>query len=186
MPTFLYKTRGNSSPERKPRVYFTCHSKDFSLFFEKICQDVFKTHDCAIFYTENMTEEIEEKYKESDLGQMNLFIIPITFKLLSQPNRAMDSDLRDCSEKSQITAEACQSARGASQRLDPVSFKALVPNGSETVIKRRFFEARRTSRVFNVRAFRLLLAKITVKNKSACIALSPKGITQCKRFFCKK
>ena len=99
MATFLYKTRGNSSPERKPRVYFTCHPEDFEKHFEKICEDIFKTHDCAIFYTETMTEEIEEKYKESDLGQMNLFVIPVTFKLLIQPNRAMDSDFRYAQEK---------------------------------------------------------------------------------------
>ena len=99
MATFLYKTRGNSSPERKPRVFFTCHPDDFSKYFEKICEDIFKTHDCAIFYTEDLNEEFEEKYKESDLGQMNLFVIPVTFKLLSQPNRAMDSDFRYAKEK---------------------------------------------------------------------------------------
>ncbi|MBQ3489746.1 MAG: tetratricopeptide repeat protein, partial [Clostridia bacterium] len=99
MATFLYKTRGNSSPERKPRVYFTCHPEDFEKHFEKVCEDIFATHDCAVFYTETMTEEIEEKYKESDLGQMNLFVIPVTFKLLSKPNRAMDSDFRYAKEK---------------------------------------------------------------------------------------
>ncbi|MBQ3489055.1 MAG: tetratricopeptide repeat protein [Clostridia bacterium] len=99
MATFLYKTRGNSSPERKPRVYFTCHPEDFTKYFEKICEDIFATQDCAVFYTESMTEEIEEKYKESDLGQMNLFVIPVTFKLLSKPNRAMDSDFRYAKEK---------------------------------------------------------------------------------------
>ena len=99
MATFLFKTKGNSTPERKPRVYFTCHPEDFDKYFEKICEDIFQTHDCAIFYTETMTEEIEEKYKESDLGQMNLFVIPVTFKLLSQPNRAMDSDFRYAQEK---------------------------------------------------------------------------------------
>ena len=92
MATFLYKTKGNSSPERKPRVYFTCHPDDFSSSFNKISEDIFRTHDCAIFYTESMTEPIEEKYKESDLGQMNLFVIAVTAKLLTEPNRAMDSD----------------------------------------------------------------------------------------------
>ena len=99
MATFLYKTRGNSSPERKPRVYFTCHPEDFEKYFEKICEDIFKTHDCAIYYTENMTEEIEERYKESDLGQMNLFVMPVTFRLLSRPSRAMDSDFLYAREK---------------------------------------------------------------------------------------
>ncbi|MBQ3490845.1 MAG: tetratricopeptide repeat protein [Clostridia bacterium] len=99
MATFLYKTRGNASPEHKPRVYFTCHPEDFSKYFEKICEDIFRTNDCVVFYTENMNEEIEEKYKESDLGQMNLFVIPVTFKLLKEINRAMDSDFRYAKEK---------------------------------------------------------------------------------------
>jgi len=92
MPTFLYKTKENPNPKGKPRVYFTCHPDDFERYFVKICEDIFKAHDCVIYYTENMAEEIDEVYKEGDLAQMNLFVIPVTFKLLSQPNRAMNSD----------------------------------------------------------------------------------------------
>ena len=99
MATFLYKTRDVSSPERKPRVYFTCHPDDFLKHFDNICTYIFKTHDCAVFYTEDMTAEIEKKYLESDLGQMNLFVMPVTLKLLTEPNRAMDSDFRYAKEK---------------------------------------------------------------------------------------
>ena len=99
MAEFCYRTKGNASPKGKPRVYFTSHPEDFSRYFETVCEDIFKTQDCAIFYTEDMTEEIEDKYKESDLGQMNLFVIPVTFKLLSGENRAMDSDFRYAKEK---------------------------------------------------------------------------------------
>lgn len=93
MPKYLYKTRGNSSPQNKPRVYFTCHSDDFESYFNKICEDIFKTHDCAIYYTEDMTEIIPDEDKPTDLGSMNLFVVPVTFRLLSKPNRAMDDDL---------------------------------------------------------------------------------------------
>ena len=94
MAEYLYKTRGNSSPQGKPKVFFTCHPNDFSRYFEKICEDIFKSHDCAIYYTEDMSAEIEEEDKEADLNSMNLFVIPVTFKLLTTPNRAMDSDFR--------------------------------------------------------------------------------------------
>lgn len=93
MPKYLYKTRGNSSPQNKPRVYFTCHPDDFERYFDKICEDIFKTHDCAIYYTEDMTDIIPDEDKPTDLGSMNLFVVPITFRLLSKPNRAMDDDL---------------------------------------------------------------------------------------------
>lgn len=93
MAHFLIKTKGNASPKGKPRVYFTCHTEDFDKYFNKVCRDIFKTHSCAIYYTEDMTEQIPEEDKATDLGQMNLFVIPVTFKLLTKKNRAIDSDL---------------------------------------------------------------------------------------------
>ena len=93
MATFFYKTKGNTDPKGKPRVYFTCHPEDFERYFEKITADIFQTHDCAIYYTEDMTQHIDETEMETDLGQMNLFVVPVTLQLLTQPNRAMDEDI---------------------------------------------------------------------------------------------
>ncbi len=87
------RTKNNASPQGKPRVYFTCHPDDFEKYFDSICEDIFLTQNCAIYYTESMTAPIPEEYRELDLGRMNMFVVPITFKLLSQPNRAMDSDI---------------------------------------------------------------------------------------------
>ena len=80
--------KDNSSFEHKPRVFFTCHPKDFPKCFELIRNDLFRSHNCVIYYTKSMDEKIEEK----DLDQMNLFIIPVTFDLLSSPSRTMDFD----------------------------------------------------------------------------------------------
>ena len=99
MATFLCKTYRDSSPNGKPRVYFTCHPDDFEKHFEKICADIFKTHDCAIYYTEDMTEEIADQDKETELGRMNLFVVPVTNKLLTKPNRAIDDDLAYAKQK---------------------------------------------------------------------------------------
>ena len=92
MTNLQYKTKGNSLPNKKPRVYFTCHPDDFDKSFDKICEDIFKTHDCAIYYTEDMTAAFDEANVDTDLGSMNLFVIPVTFKLLTKPNRAMNFD----------------------------------------------------------------------------------------------
>lgn len=86
------KTKGNVNPQGKPRVYFTCHPDDFELCFKKVSDDIFKTHDCAIYYTEDMTEEIAEQDKETDLSRNNLFVIPVTQKLLNTQNRTMNKD----------------------------------------------------------------------------------------------
>lgn len=61
MSDLLYRTRGMVNPKGKPRVYFTCHPDDFDKSFNKVCKDIFKTHDCAIFYTEDLKEPFEAK-----------------------------------------------------------------------------------------------------------------------------
>ena len=99
MAKILCKTKVYESSQNKPRVYFTCHPEDFERCFNKICNDILLTHNCAIFYTEDMTEVIEEQDIPTDLESNNLFVVPITYHLLSQPNRAMDSDIPFALEK---------------------------------------------------------------------------------------
>ena len=57
MANFSCKTnpKYSSDPQGKPRVFFTCHPEDFDKYFDKICEDIFKTQDCAIYYTKDMT-----------------------------------------------------------------------------------------------------------------------------------
>ncbi len=93
MASFKVIAKNNSQVEKKPRVYFTCHPDDFVKYFKRICEDLFATHDCAIYYTEDMTEAISEDEREVDLERFNLFVVPITLKLLTTPNRAMDEDI---------------------------------------------------------------------------------------------
>lgn len=93
MANFKVKTKNQLELNKKPRVYFTCHPEDFEKSFEKICEDIFSTHDCAIYYTEDMSKVIDEDEKEVDLARSNLFVVPVTYKLLSTPNRAMDEDI---------------------------------------------------------------------------------------------
>ncbi len=92
MATFLCRTKNGANPRGKPRVYFTCHPADFDVYFEKICTDIFRTHDCAIYYKENLLTAISQQNIETDLGQINLIVIPVTFRLLSESNLAMDQD----------------------------------------------------------------------------------------------
>ena len=93
MAEFKIKTKGNSDPHGKSRVYFTCHPDDFERYFNDICKDVFTYHDPAIYYTFDMSEPHDKQNIDVDLGRMNLFLIPVTYKLLSEPNRAMQEDV---------------------------------------------------------------------------------------------
>ena len=93
MAEFKVRTRGGAPAQGKARVYFVCHPADFSKYFDKICEDIFKAHDCAIYYTENMAEPLDETNITVDLGRMNLFVVPVTFRLMNDGCRAMGVDI---------------------------------------------------------------------------------------------
>lgn len=86
------RSKDNINFKGKPKVFFSCHPDDFEKSFNKICLDIFKTHDCAIYYTENMATEFEDENWELDLNQMNLFVVPVSNKLLCTNNRTMITD----------------------------------------------------------------------------------------------
>lgn len=98
MLTLAYKTKGNAMPKGKPRVFFTCHPEDMNSL-DKLCEDIFQAHDCAVYYTEDMTEEISEEDRTLQLEQMNLFVVPVSLKMLINPNRTMDLDVPFAMEK---------------------------------------------------------------------------------------
>lgn len=95
------KTKDDSSPSNKPRVYFACHPDDFNEFFTRICDSIFETHDCAIYYTPDMTTKIDNFLESIDFKRINLFVIPITAKLLNTPSRAISCDFQ-CAKKEGI------------------------------------------------------------------------------------
>ena len=90
MSKLNYKTRGGSSPQGKPRVYFCCHPADFEKYFELISEEVLAEQNCTIYYETEPYEPYDEEELFSYLGQMQLFIMPVTTKLLTRKNRAVD------------------------------------------------------------------------------------------------
>lgn len=90
MSDFNFRTRENSVPQGKQGVCFTCHLEDFEIYFGKISAQILEHIDCAVWYS-----YLEEAYAdiETDLGKMNLFVIPVTTRLLTTNNRTMEYDL---------------------------------------------------------------------------------------------
>lgn len=86
------RTIGGSEMRGKAKVYFTCHPSDFDRYFDEVCNTIFKAQNCAIYYTADMKAPIPETYRDTDLGCMNLFVIPVTYRLLTEDNRAMLED----------------------------------------------------------------------------------------------
>ena len=94
MIEFLCKKRGEYDLEHKPRVYFTCHPDDFGRSFDEITDSILDAQgNCAIYYTADMTAVDEEMYTDATLGGMNLFVIPVSFRLLTDGCRAFERDL---------------------------------------------------------------------------------------------
>ena len=87
-----YRTRENDNPKDKSRVYITCHPLDKDKHFESICKKILSLYDCAVFYTENMDAGYEKELLHTDLERMNVFVIPITYQLLSTSNRVISVD----------------------------------------------------------------------------------------------
>ena len=93
MSDFKYFTRSNSSPQGKPRVYLTAHPGDHALYFETIREEILSRQNCAVFYLEPDTDPAEVEDYELKLSQMQLFVVPVTTRLLTTPNWTMDSEV---------------------------------------------------------------------------------------------
>ena len=87
MAQLTYKTRGNSSPQGKQRVYFCCHPADFSAFLEPITEEILARQNCAVWYADPATPR-DEAFLD-DLKEMQLFVMPVTSRLLHSDNYAL-------------------------------------------------------------------------------------------------
>lgn len=87
MECLRFYTRQMSSPQGKPRVFFCCHPDDFADCFKRIADRILKEQNCAIWYRE---PTCRDAVPFSDLEQMQLFVMPVTTKLLTTQNRAID------------------------------------------------------------------------------------------------
>ncbi len=86
------------SAQGKERVYFTCHPDDFEKYFDSICMDIFKTQSCAIYFSTDISNQRKDADIDIDLGQMQLFVIPITAKFLREDCKARNVDLEFAKE----------------------------------------------------------------------------------------
>ena len=50
MPQLAYITRGNASPQGKPRVYFCCHPADQTAFLQPMAKELLAVVDCSVWY----------------------------------------------------------------------------------------------------------------------------------------
>lgn len=92
MATLNCKTRANSSPNGKAKIYFCCQPDDFAPHFEKISGDILELYNCAVYYRDESGDGPAE-LTDFDLQQMNLFVVPVTTRLLTRPDGVCTREL---------------------------------------------------------------------------------------------
>ncbi len=97
MASLKYKTRGNSNPQGKSRVYFCCHKDDFDMYFESVSNELLSMQNCVIWYKDSNDHANEELL--DDLKGMQLFVMPVTANLLCTENDALDIEFKLAIEK---------------------------------------------------------------------------------------
>ena len=90
MDYLKYKTRENISPQGKPRVYFCCHPEDFHSCFASISDDILAIQSCAVWYADGPI--VRDANFFTDLQDMQLFVMPVTRKLLTTDNETLKTD----------------------------------------------------------------------------------------------
>ena len=86
----IYKTRGMSDPRGKARVYFTCHPKDFDMFFPMLSDDILKHANCAVWYDADRSSMPDEEELSLVLDEIQIVVVGISSLFLHEYNRAKD------------------------------------------------------------------------------------------------
>lgn len=88
MAQFLCRTQNNSEAQGKPNVYFACHEDDRELYFEQVARDILLTQNCAVYCLDPQGADVEIEDIAAELSEMQLFVVPVTRRLMQRPNRA--------------------------------------------------------------------------------------------------
>ena len=95
MPQLAYITRGNASPQGKPRVYFCCHPADQAAFLQPMAKELLALVDCSVWYDpepatplspeERSSREAGILRRQARSGQRSAPVRPWSENLLSLP-----------------------------------------------------------------------------------------------------
>ena len=94
METLIFHTRDYSPPYDKACVYFTAHPEDHSTQFPQVKRDILLLQDCVIWSDSDTNRSADDRFL-SELSYLNiqLIVIPVTRRLLEEPNRVVDAEL---------------------------------------------------------------------------------------------
>ena len=94
MNVLQFHTRDNASPHGKASVYFTAHPEDADTFLPDIERDILHIQDCVFWFDSDADRKIDDDFlTELSFMKMQLMVIPVTKKLLTEDNRVTQSEL---------------------------------------------------------------------------------------------
>ena len=94
MKSLQFHTRANVKPHGKSGVYFTAHPDDAGEYLREIEQDILYSQDCVFWFDPETHRQIDDDFLlELSFMNMQLMVIPVTKKLLTQPNRVTEKEL---------------------------------------------------------------------------------------------
>lgn len=77
-----YITKDGSSPKGLPKIYITGHPDDCRRYSGHIREDLFRQHNCAVFYDENPEHPEDMENFSNDLRTMKLVVLIVTSKFV--------------------------------------------------------------------------------------------------------
>ena len=119
--SLLFRTRGNSEPYGKPRVYLACHPADLPIYLDEIAEDIFRSQNCVIMWRDPAQSDAGEPQDPQGSqpqdpqgsqpqdpqdsqpqghpqglpeARIALVVFPVTLRLLTEPNTAMDIEFQ--------------------------------------------------------------------------------------------
>lgn len=93
MSILRFKTRSNTNPQGKPKVYFCAPPEDYSKYFDIISEEILSKQNCSVWFLGDANSVRDEELL-SDLKEMQLFVMPVTTNLLCTANDALDVDFK--------------------------------------------------------------------------------------------
>ena len=82
--TLKYRTRGNASPQGRPRVYLCCHPDDFAEQLEVVSGEILDLQANAAIWYRDPADGSDEALSPDELSQMQLVVVPVTVRFLHE------------------------------------------------------------------------------------------------------
>ena len=77
MADFLFRTRGQRSPQGKQRVLLSCHPRDFEAVADKITNEILNRQDCAVYFLDPAVSKGEPEDYELRISEAQLLVVSL-------------------------------------------------------------------------------------------------------------